>query len=211
MNRIDHILIGAADLDAGIRWVEERLGVAPEPGGSHERWGTRNALLSLGEDCYLEVIAPDPGLQPPAGGILFGLDRFPEPRPLTWVMQVYESVDTGVVSGATMGIDLGEVIRGERKGADGTVLSWTMSDPAADRFGGALPFLIDWGTTPHPGGTAHPGGRLLGITVRHPDAPTVREALETMEAENLAAVEDGPEVSLRFELESPAGERVSLE
>lgn len=210
MNAIDHILIGAADLDAGIRWVEERLGVAPEPGGSHARWGTRNALLSLGERCYLEVIAPDPELPTPSGGVLLGLDRYPEPRPLTWCMQVYESVDTGVVSAATMGIDLGEVFRGERAGSDGTVLSWTMSDPSADRFGGVLPFLIDWGQTPHPGGTARAGGRLVGITVGHPDPSTIREALEAMEADHLAAVESASAPRLQFEVETPSGERVLL-
>jgi len=39
----DHILIGAPDVDLGIRWIEERTGVRAMFGGNHPGAGTRDA------------------------------------------------------------------------------------------------------------------------------------------------------------------------
>ena len=77
MNEADHLVVGALTLDAGCDWVEERLGVRPQPGGQHVKMGTHNALLSLGPRLYLEVIAIDPAGSAPARARWFDLD---EPR-----------------------------------------------------------------------------------------------------------------------------------
>lgn len=43
--RIDHLVIGAADLTQGIDYVNECLGVDIPYGGAHEKMGTHNHLL----------------------------------------------------------------------------------------------------------------------------------------------------------------------
>jgi hypothetical protein len=71
---VDHLVVAARTLDEGARWVEERLGVAPVPGGKHALMGTHNRLLKLGPRVYLEVIAIDPEAPRPGRARWFGLD-----------------------------------------------------------------------------------------------------------------------------------------
>src|SRR6516162_6083017 len=81
---IDHILLGVSDLDHGVSWVEQHMGVRAAIGGVHPGRGTRNALLSLGPRCYLEIIAPDPKqpLLPPAQPLAV----MREPRLFNWAV-----------------------------------------------------------------------------------------------------------------------------
>src|SRR4030095_1080917 len=73
----DHLVVAALELDQGCNWVEQQLGVRPQPGGKHVAMGTHNALLHLGPRFFLEMIAVDPDGVKPARPRWFDLD---EPR-----------------------------------------------------------------------------------------------------------------------------------
>src|SRR5437867_13248623 len=87
-SQLDHIVVTAASLEAGVAYVRRELGVAPQAGGEHARMGTHNCLLKLGEKLFLEVIAANPGAPHPGRPRWFQLDE-PEsikaPRLATWV------------------------------------------------------------------------------------------------------------------------------
>src|ERR1043165_9154818 len=73
--RLDHIAVTAPDLDRGAAYVSDILGVAPAGGGEHALMATHNRLLRLGDDVYLEVIAPNPAMARTARRRWFELDE----------------------------------------------------------------------------------------------------------------------------------------
>ena len=173
---LDHLIYAAPDLDEGMDSIERLLGVRPMIGGRHPDLGTRNALVAIGGEAYLEVIAPDPGLPAPARGRLFDADTFPQPALATWVLRD-ESIEAVVSRARDRGVNLGEVAAGHRRKPDGTRVSWKVSDPYAMPLDGAVPFVIAWGDTPHPSLAAPSVGTLSGLEVEHPDPAAVETAL----------------------------------
>jgi hypothetical protein len=159
------------DLERGMDRIEALLGVRPARGGRHPSYGTHNALVSIGAETYLEVIAPDPTVPRPDRGTPFGLDSVRGPRLVTWAVRVEGIAEAAAAAG------LGEVARGARRTTDGTLLTWELTDPHAMPLGGAVPFLIRWGDTPHPAGAAPRAGTLVGFRIEHPDPGRVRAAL----------------------------------
>jgi hypothetical protein len=89
---LDHVAIGCASLEQGAAYIRDLLGVEVPPGGKHERMGTHNRLMRLGDDLYFELIAIDPTAPSPGRPRWFALDepwqraRIAErPRPIAWV------------------------------------------------------------------------------------------------------------------------------
>ncbi len=137
---LDHIILGCNDLDRGIALVEENTGVRPAIGGVHPGRGTRNALLSLGERRYLEIIAPDPKQSE--------IVHYPQLRSMT---------DPRLIGWAVHPPDIAAIAKqlrenkiaftgpddGSRKRPDGRVLTWKTVNLADDRHG-LLPFFIEW-------------------------------------------------------------------
>src|SRR5262245_22151210 len=118
MKRLDHLLYATPDLEASIDELERRFGVRAAIGGSHPGRGTRNALLALGERSYLEIIGPDPAQAVPPQGRGFGIDAVRAPRVATWVATSGD-LERDVERLKLAGEDLGEVLAGARRRADG--------------------------------------------------------------------------------------------
>lgn len=182
LEKVDHLIFVVPDLEDGRDKFEQLLGVRPIIGGRHPQYGTHNAQLSLGATTYLEIIAPDPDADIPAEDVLFGLDTFQKPRLMTWVLHTDE-IDSLAASAKAANVNLGTVESGERVKPDGTVVSWKLTDPTAMPFNGAIPFLISWGDTPHPAGSAPRAGELISLRIEHPELERVRPALLTLGVE----------------------------
>ncbi len=176
---VDHLVLATPDLERSINDVDNLLGVRATLGGRHPGRGTRNALVSLGDDVYLEIVAPDPEQPNPAQPRAFGLDGLTEPRLTAWAAKS-DDVEAIHARAESNGIHLGSVQRGSRQRPDGIMLSWRYTDPATVLCDGLIPFFIDWGDSPHPAATAPRAGRLLAFRAEHPDADAVQRQLQLL-------------------------------
>ena len=181
IDAIDHLLLGAADLDRAIAWVEERTGVRAAIGGSHPGRGTRNALLSLGGRHYLEIIAPDPAQTGVDPGM--GLRGLGEPRLVTWAASTRQ-IEALAASARTAHLRVRGPQDGARVRPDGKTLRWKTLAIENDVDGPAIapiPFFIEWSAdTRHPSEDSPAGCRLLSFALRHPDPARVRALLEPL-------------------------------
>lgn len=193
--QIDHLVVAARTLDEGVAWCEATLGVVPGPGGEHPLFGTHNRLLRLhcaqAPRAYLEIIAVNTQATPtrPAGlRRWFDLDH-PAlqaqlaqhgPQLVHWVASV-PGIDAAAAGLRALGIEPGPVIAASRPTPSGP-LQWriTVRDDGQRLFGGALPTLIQWGDT-HPADAMPASGLTLhNLTLSHPDAPGLQQALDAI-------------------------------
>ncbi len=201
--QIDHIVIAAATLEAGADYMQQKLGVAMEPGGEHPRMGTHNLLLGLG-NCYLEVIAINPAAKPPCRPRWFGLDHLAlkEPQLQTWVARTPDIVAAAAQASEHLG-RIEEMSRGE--------LHWQISIPEDGTIPlqGVAPALIQWPQGVNPAAKLRDQGlRLQKLELVHPEPLAVECLLASLplaaplEVRSAAA---GEGACLRAYIETPRG------
>lgn len=177
---IDHLVYATPSLD-----VVDRLGIPVSPGGQHVGLGTRNFLADLGGGAYLEVIGPDPDQPDPPQPRPFDIDSLTGPRLVAWAVRV---------------TDIGpDAIAMSRARTDGVLLEWKLTPWVP----GVLPFLIDWGTTPHPSRDAVHGSELLSFHLTHPSPDEVHKGLSALGVD-VPVVEGAPALVAR--IRTPQGE-----
>jgi len=206
---LDHLLWGVPELEEGRRGAVERTGVLAAVGGRHPGVGTHNALLDLGSDRYLELIAPDPSQAHLAG---FGrhLAGIAEPRLVTWCARG-DDLEAVAAAARSAGMEPGEVAGMSRRRPDGTLLEWRLLQLEDDE-GGLLPFFIEWGGTEHPSRSAPRGCRLERFTLHHPSPADLRRRLRAVGldlSDPAVTVEAAPTPRLSALLHTPRG-RVEL-
>ena len=144
--RIDHLVLAVPDPAVAADEMEERLGLRATAGGRHDRLGTFNRLVWLG-DSYLELI----GVLDPERAARSWIGR-PTLRALerggglaTWAIAT-DSIDAAVVAGMLAGLAVEGPVDGERARPDGRLVRWrlaTLGPLGPDE----PPFLIEHDTT----------------------------------------------------------------
>jgi Glyoxalase-like domain len=204
---IDHLVYACPDLDAAVAEITRLAGVRPQDGGQHPGLGTHNALLSLGDRTYLEIIAPDPA-QPGTGQQKpFGLDHLTAPALRAWAAAPRD-LDAAVERARTEGLAYGDIVTGHRRSPGDGELSWRMTTYPYNGAVAVVPFLIDWGPARHPAQTAPSGLRLTEFSILAPDPQQVIRQLRAASID--LPVEHADVPALRAVLTGPQDTRVVL-
>lgn len=170
---LDHLVVGGPDLAVLKRTFLEQHGLRALPGGRHPGRGTHNALLGLGQGCYLELLAPDP--EADGGDWANALAYLGEPALHAWCLRVPDAAE------AAARLEAGGLAARRMPGArslqGGGELRWELVFAEGHGFGGAMPFFVDWLGSQHPSAGLPPEARCSGLALRHPAAPALHSLL----------------------------------
>jgi hypothetical protein len=198
--QIDHFVWGTPDLALGCEYIADLLGCKPVLGGEHAGMGTQNALLSLGDGVYLEIIAPsdDHG---PDGSLGHQIGALSAPGLITWVLRTHKLAEVAELS-STSHLDLTTLgpIASQRKTPEGETLSWELLFLGGHAFGGLLPFFIDWQDAVHPSETVPVAAAFSKLDITSPNAAQLNQAFETLEIEQRVRPADTPSLTLELQV-----------
>lgn len=198
---VDHLLLGVPNLEAGIAWVEEKTGVKAALGGRHPGLGTHNALLSLGHQQYLEIIAPDPTQSMIAPQFAF-LHQANEPRLWTWAAMT-KDIDDVAARGHAAGFGLSGPNPGSRARLDGQMLHWKTLFLETG-LGLQIPFFIEWDAASlHPSQDSPTGCALQSFGMTAPQPERLRAVLQQIGLDG--DIQRDTQTRLQAVIDSPKG------
>ena len=200
---IDHFVYAVPDLDASVDWFEEKLGVRPRMGGKHAQEGTQNAILNVGNGCYLEILAIDPGNTAKNADRWMGVDLITKPRLTRWCLKSSDLVrDSRTLKKYDPA--MGVIQAGCRRTVSGKVLSWEMARPLPTPEVDIVPFMTDWDRSEsHPTDDLPEISTLLDVTLKHPDPDRVKTLFIDLSIS--FSVLQGKGQSISIKLRAPQG------
>jgi len=194
--RIDHVSYAASPegLQATADELSRKLGITPRDGGVHPRFGTRNVILPLAGDRYVEVVEV---LDHPAS----------DKAPFGQAVRARSAAGGGWMAWVVAVDDLSDVeerlgrraVEGQRHTPEGVELQWRQIGIRGLIADPQLPFFIQWSSMDH-----HPSRlddspvRLTGLHISG-EAGRVREWLGLTEPDTW-----GDGVDFDFQSSGPA-------
>src|SRR5210317_162784 len=209
---IDHIVIGAADLEKATKKVERLLKADFSSGGKHPLMATHNRLIKLQDSIYMEVISIDPSASMPQFSAQkkrwFSLDSRSTkrrlslaPQPLCWVAAV-DNIEQAV---SHCGYNPGKIIEVTRDD-----LRWRLTVPENGKlsFDGVLPILIEWPNGKNPAERMPESNVCLQqLTLFHSNPKKIKGILSKLNISGPIDVELGPP-RIQFSFKTASGKGI---
>ena len=222
---IDHLVVAARSLEEGVAWCEATLGITPNAGGEHEKYGTHNRLFKIATPrypmAYFEIIAINPAASAQkrnAHKRWFDLDDpalqasiAKQPALIHFVVNTTD-IQLARNTWKAQGLDTGPAVHAHRRTGKG-MLNWqiTVRDDGQRLFDGTLPTLIQWGkaddtepTRLHPRNSLPRSGvSLQNIMVTHPAADALKTAYEAVHLKDIEMTSGAANIAAH--LQTPKG------
>ena len=211
-SNIDHVVIGAANLEKATEKVEGLLQTKFSTSGKHPLMATHNRLSRLQNSAYMEIIAIDPNASFPKSCSQekrwFSLDSASTqrrlsiaPQPLCWVVAVNNIEQLASNCGYNPGRVI-EMSRGDFR--------WKITVPNNGDLseGGVLPILIEWPSGKNPA-EAMPESNLdlKQITLFHPSPESIEPILSAMDIAEPIDIKLG-EPAIQFAFKTSNGSNI---
>ena len=160
--RLDHISYATSSdqLVDVVQSLGSRIGSPFIDGGIHPRFGTRNFVLPLKNNHYIEVVCPldHPAAEESPFGKAVSKRANEGGGWMSWV------VSTSDITPVESRLGRSSVI-GSRRRPDGTVLKWKQIGVLGTIEDFQLPFFIEWMTSNHPSTDGKPTAELKRIEI----------------------------------------------
>jgi len=196
--QLDHIAIGHPNLALAKEEFADLTGCMPSDGGPHVGAGTHNALASLGNSVYIELISPDPNqadMPISSDGASLG-ERLASITGSQLLAYAIRTRDLVGLSNSLSGFNAADPFDVTRQQPDGVRLHWQLMNLVNHGLGGMAPFFIDWLDCPHPTTTNALAGEFVSLEVSH-----THEALGELldRTSDVVFARAAPELTLTFE------------
>ena len=180
---IDHFMLLSPTADTALHYIQDKTGVTPVYGGEHSGMGTCNYLLSLGDQQYLEILAPfEPATRTESDephDLVRACERLNVPKPHTFCV-ASDDLDRMATTLLKNNIDTKGPFDMQRQHPVSGVLNWRLLTCFDNRFGASFPFFIDWQECDHPGRTSPGGCELRDFRIRHPQHIALSSVFESI-------------------------------
>lgn len=200
--KIDHLVYCTQNIQEAIIDLESRLGTKVTIGGKHLNQGTQNALINLGGQCYLEILAVDHHNNI-KGPKWMGLDVLQSDKLTRWAIKSEDIIqDSNILEAYNS--EMGIVEIGTRKMIDGKILSWQMAMPLPYPEIDIVPFITDWSKSEiHPTDTLHQSCEMIELNLNHPKPTTIQYLLTDLDVD--IKIKQADRVFIEAIIQTPKG------
>jgi len=208
---LDHVVLGINNLDAGIQAFEQLAGVTPKKDGRDTQLGTESAIVGLGENMFLEIIAPDPkadpdSLDPDLRDFIYDrLKSMNELTPFKWAVGTSNLERTSFFA-RRAGSRATDIMEGSRKRGWGRKEQWTWFSVRLPESS-VMPIFVQWkNEEKRPQDRAPEGCSLEALHAYSRSFKSVHALAATMQVD--IDVEGEEVESITLTMDCPAGEVV---